>query len=187
MDQCEIVLAFWFSDIDPAQWWRDNSAFDDLIRQHFCPLLTRASRAGLPHWRESPRGRLAEILVLDQFPRRVFRGTPEAFAYERLAMGCAQEAIDAGDDMRLPMAKRVFVYGALWHGENHRMHELALSKLRAPGLELAFKCAQRHKDIIDRFGRDPCRNAVLERINTPEEEEFLLQRRKRQSLAALGL
>ena len=169
------VLKFWFQEISPAQWWKVDLEFDRLIVERFSDLSGRATRSELFDWRSEPRGRLAEIIVLDQFPRHVYRGNALAFANDTLALALAQEAVAAKADLTLPPKKRVFMYMPFMHSESRVIHEVAerLFKERAPQSNYDFEL--RHKVIIDRFGRYPHRNAMLGRQSTQEELEFLAQ------------
>lgn len=167
------VLHFWFDEITPAQWWKVDPAFDRLIDQRFGALHEQAVQAELAGWRSSPAGRLAEVLVLDQFSRNRFRGHPRAFAADGMALVLAQEAVAAGADMALPVEQRLFFYMPYMHSESRAIHAVAdpLFKARAPEDNHRFEL--RHKAIIDRFGRYPHRNAILGRVSTAEELAFL--------------
>jgi uncharacterized protein (DUF924 family) len=167
------VLAFWFEETTPAQWWSKSPDFDRLIEARFAPLHAAASRCELYAWRSSADGRLAEILVLDQFPRNIFRDRPQSFATDALALVLAQEAVAAGDDSTLDPARRAFLYMPYMHSESPLIHAQAVKLFAAPGMENNLAFERRHQAIIDRFGRYPHRNAILGRQSTPEELEFL--------------
>ncbi len=169
------VLQFWFDEIDPAQWWKVDPAFDALITQRFAELHASAARAELFGWRVSPGGRLAEVIVLDQFSRNMFRGSAQAFMSDGLALALAQEAVAARADTALPPEQRVFLYMPYMHSESRAIHWLAerLFREHAPGSNHDYEL--RHKAIIDRFGRYPHRNAALGRTSTAEELAFLQQ------------
>ena len=175
MFDSESVLAFWFKSIEPAMWWRKDEAFDALIAQRFGDLIAHAAQGGCAPWRDTPEGRLAEIIVLDQFSRNVFRGTPQSFAQDALALRCAQDAVAAGADKDLPLEQRAFVYMPFMHSEDPQVHEQAVVLFDQPGLEGSLDFEHKHKAIIDRFGHYPHRNAVLGRVSTPEEIAFLQQ------------
>lgn len=168
------ILAFWFDEIAPAQWWKVDPAFDALIGARFGALHLQAMRAELWTWRSTPQGRLAEIIVLDQFSRNLHRGTAQAFAADPLALGLAQEAVSRCDDWALPPERRAFLYMPYMHSESRLVHAVAepLFAERAPHV-LDFE--QRHRAIVDRFGRYPHRNEALGRVSTPEELAFLQQ------------
>jgi uncharacterized protein (DUF924 family) len=171
----EDVLAFWFGDLTPDDWWRKDPALDRRIADRFGPTLEAAARCELHAWRTTGRGRLAEVIVLDQFSRNVHRDTAAAFACDALALALAQEAVARGCDLELPPAERAFLYLPWMHSESALIHEEALRLFAAPGLEKNLDFERRHKAIIDRFGRYPHRNAVLGRTSTAEELEFLRQ------------
>lgn len=167
------VLRFWFEETTPAQWWKVDLTFDRLIAQRFGTLHRQASCGELFQWRAEPRGRLAEIIVLDQFSRNMFRGTPGAFASDVIALTLAQEAVAAGVDATLTVAERVFLYMPYMHSESRRIHEVAELLFQANAPDSNYQFELRHKAIIDRFGRYPHRNAILGRESTQEELAFL--------------
>jgi uncharacterized protein (DUF924 family) len=169
------VLQFWFGELTPADWWRKDPALDRRIAGRFGPTLAAASRCELYAWRGTARGRLAEVIVLDQFSRNVHRDTAAAFANDALALALAQEAVARGCDLELTAAERAFLYLPWMHSESALIHEEALRLYAAPGLEHNLDFERRHKAIIDRFGRYPHRNAMLGRASTDEEIEFLKQ------------
>lgn len=167
------VLDFWFVQTRPAQWWKVDPAFDAQVTDRFAPLHEAARRCELFSWRATPEGRLAEVIVLDQFARNLFRGTPHAFSADPLALALAQEAVAAGADLALPAEQRAFLYMPCMHSESRAIHAWAepLMRERAPAHTHEFEL--RHKAIVDRFGRYPHRNAILGRTSTAEEEAFL--------------
>jgi uncharacterized protein (DUF924 family) len=167
------VLAFWFEETRPAQWWAKSADFDRLIEARFGTLLAAASRCELCAWRSSSDGRLAEILVLDQFPRNIFRDRPQSFATDALALALAQEAVAAGADNAIDPARRAFLYMPYMHSESPLIHARAVELFAAPGMESNLAFELRHQAIIDRFGRYPHRNAILGRQSTVDEIEFL--------------
>lgn len=171
----EEVLSFWFQELKPAQWWRVAPELDAQIRERFGPVLMTARAGELEGWRRSPEGRLAEIIVLDQFSRNIHRGTPEAFAADSLALALAQKAVAQGADQALPIDRRGFLYMPYMHSESAAVHVIAVQLFSAPGLEESLKAELRHQEIIERFGRYPHRNVILGRTSTPEEEDFLRQ------------
>lgn len=173
MSAADEVLEFWFGELRPAQWWQKDPALDGLIRSRFGDLHERAVRGELMNWRANALGRLAEIIVLDQFSRNIWRDTPRAFASDGMALVLAQEAVAEGADQQLPVKWRAFLYMPFMHSESLRMHEQAMKLFSAPGLEDNLRFEQRHRDIIERFGRYPHRNAILGRPSTAEEAAFL--------------
>lgn len=170
------VHTFWFQEITPQQWWKVDPAFDAALRQRFGPLHAQAAAYELWDWRGTPQGRLAEIIVLDQFSRNLFRGTPGAFAQDPLALALAQEAVAGGHDAALTQPiERTFLYMPYMHSESARVHVQAEQLFRLNGLPDNHDFELRHQAIIERFGRYPHRNAILGRTSTPEEVEFLKQ------------
>jgi len=169
------VLDFWFDELTPKQWFRKDADLDRAITQRFGDTLAAAARCECWQWRETPAGRLAEILVLDQFSRNVHRDTPGAFAQDLLALALAQELIARGEDEVLPLAQRIFVYMPFMHSESLVIHDQAAVLFDQPGMEEQIDFERRHREIIERFGRYPHRNAILGRQSTPDELEFLDQ------------
>jgi len=169
----QLVIDFWFDEIDPKQWWRQDDEFDRRIRERFGVLHAQASKCELFAWRTSALGRLAEIIVLDQFSRNMFRNTAQAFAFDPLALALAQEAITAHAPEALEPAKRAFLYMPFMHSESLLIHEIAARLFAEEGMDSNLDFELRHKVIIERFGRYPHRNAVLGRESSDEEIEFL--------------
>lgn len=169
------ILRFWFEATPEAAWWKVDPAFDALLRDRYQALLAQAAAGELHAWRDSARGRLAEVLVLDQFPRNIHRGTPQAFANDPMALVLSQEAVRAGALAELTPVQRSFLLLPWMHSESAAIHALAepLYREHAPAGNHEFQL--RHKAIIDRFGRYPHRNAILGRESTPEELAFLQQ------------
>lgn len=169
------VLNFWFKEVEPRQWWAVDPEFDVRIRDRFLPLLEQAASGELSDWRKTPEGRLAEVIVLDQFSRNVFRYTPRAFMQDPMALALAQEAVASGAVEFLEPMERVFQLMPYMHSESVMVHQESerLFKKWTPASNYDFEL--RHKAIIDRFGRYPHRNRILSRLSTPEEEEFLTQ------------
>ena len=169
------VLQFWFHEITPAQWWKVDPALDALIAERFGELHRQAVRAELFQWRSAPLGRLAEVIVLDQFSRNIHRNDRRAFEADALALGLAQEAVAAQADLALAQEERLFLYMPYMHSESRLIHEVAERLFRENASQDSHDFELRHKAIIDRFGRYPHRNAVLGRESTPEEQAFLAQ------------
>ena len=167
------ILDFWFEELTTRQHFVKDAALDALIRARFGTTLEAAARCELWAWRATPQGRLAEIVVLDQFSRNAYRDTPRAFAQDALALVLAQELVATGQDRSLSIEQRVFAYLPYMHSESALVHAQAVALFSQPGLEdnLAFEL--RHKTIIDRFGRYPHRNAVLGRTSSALELAFL--------------
>lgn len=173
MIKAEDVLNFWFHELTPKQWFGGKGDLDDSIRSRFLPAHDAASRGELFQWRESVDGRLAEIIVLDQFSRNIYRGTPEAFAQDALALVLAQELVLLKYDAEIPLDRVAFAYMPYMHSESMLMHNEAMRLFSKPGLEDNYKFEILHRDIIEKFGRYPHRNEILGRASTSEEVEFL--------------
>ena len=167
------VLAFWFAD--KARWWKKDPAFDAEVKERFGALHEAVTRGEHEAWRATARGALAYVIVLDQFPRNMFRGTPRAFASDDQARRATVAAIEAGFDAALTPDERAFLYMPLMHSESvddqHRCVELFTKNGPADNIDYAV----RHRDIVVRFGRFPHRNEILGRDSTAEEIEFLKQ------------
>lgn len=169
------VLQFWFNELSAQQWFAKSDALDALIHDKFAATLIAASRGELWHWRKNAEGRLAEIIVLDQFSRNIYRDTPQAFTQDVVALVLAQEAVALGLDQQLNDAEKAFLYMPYMHSESPEIHEQAVQLFNQPGLEINYDYELKHKAIIDRFGRYPHRNAILGRVSTRDEVEFLKQ------------
>lgn len=169
------ILTFWFQDTAPKQWWQVDPAFDALIATRFGALLEQAARCELHAWRDTPQGRLAEVIVLDQCSRNIHRGTPLAFAQDPLALALAQEAVRQGAHLALNPTECSFLLLPFMHSESAAIHVEAERLYRAFAPEDNLDFELRHKAIVDRFGRYPHRNAILGRASTAEELAFLQQ------------
>jgi uncharacterized protein (DUF924 family) len=167
------ILRFWFTELTPKQHYAKDATLDEAIRTRFGATLEAAARCELFAWRSTPEGRLAEVLLLDQFSRNVYRDTARAFAQDALALALAQEMVASGQDRSLPLAQRSFAYMPYMHSESALVHDQAVALFSQPGMEDTLRFELRHQEIIDRFGRYPHRNAVLGRESTPEELAFL--------------
>ncbi len=178
------ILAFWFGEgarhgQRRAQWFKKDSVFDDEIRSRFLTIFELAAAGGLSHWQKQPHHCLALIIVLDQFPRNLFRGSFRAFATDPLARDATLQALAKGYDRRLKPVERQFIYLPLEHSESlpDQQHCLQLMQQLAEFGEtnVLHVWAEKHLLIIRRFGRFPHRNAALGRQNSAEEAEFLKQ------------
>lgn len=169
------VLSFWFDEIKPSQWWVKDDQLDQLIITRFSQLHTQAMNCELFDWRKTASGRLAEIIVLDQFSRNMFRGAPLCFANDALALGLAQQAIDAAADKSLSPVQRSFLYMPFMHSESLKIHEIAVGLFQKNGIQANLDFELKHKEVIEQFGRYPHRNKVLGRVSTDEELRFLQQ------------
>lgn len=167
------VLTFWFEEIEPKKWWVADPELDEQIRQRFLGLLRSAAQGELYSWRSNPRGRLAEVIVLDQFSRNIYRNTPLAFSQDPMALVLAQEAVAAGVHRALSPTERSFLLMPYMHSESGLIHIQAEALYREFAPPVSYEFELRHKAIIDRFGRYPHRNQILGRVSSPEEIEFL--------------
>ncbi|WP_192022894.1 DUF924 family protein [Shewanella sp. WPAGA9] len=169
------IIQFWFTDIDSDLWFTKDKGFDATIKQQFNHFHRQAIAGELFHWRNTALGRLAEIIVLDQFSRNLYRDSSKAFASDSLALVLAQEAIHCGDDKRLKPTERSFLYMPFMHSESLSIHQQALTLFKQDGLESNYQFELKHLEIIERFGRYPHRNMLLGRESTEEELRFLEQ------------
>jgi uncharacterized protein (DUF924 family) len=167
------ILNFWFQDLTPQQWFTKNATLDQLIIKKFQKIHNKAINAELFEWRKSSKGRLAEIIILDQFSRNIYREKKESFLYDSMALALAQEAIFQQTDQELNIQEKSFLYMPYMHSESIAIHKKAIELFSQPGLEKTLEFEYKHKTIIDRFGRYPHRNNVLQRISTQEEINFL--------------
>jgi uncharacterized protein (DUF924 family) len=182
------VLDFWFGapgSVDAGArrraWFVKDDAFDATIRERFGDTIDAAVAGGLREWDAiGPHGMLARLLVLDQFARNAYRGTPASFAGDTLALAAARHLVDVGADRELPPLQRAFVYMPFEHAEDAAMQARAVelfTRLAAehPGFDDMLDYAHRHRGVIARFGRFPHRNGILGRASTPDEVLFLQQ------------
>ena len=167
------ILHFWFDELTPKQHFEKDPALDDAMRKRFGSTLEAAARCELYAWRITTAGRLAEIIVLDQFSRNLFRDTPRAFAQDALALVLAQELVASGQDRSLPVTQRAFAYLPYMHSESVVIHEQAVQLFAQPGLEGNLDFEMRHKAILERFGRYPHRNQALDCPSSAPEQAFL--------------
>ncbi|MFS1423332.1 DUF924 family protein [Shewanella sp. 10N.286.48.B5] len=175
MDEVKQVINFWFTEIEPAQWFKKDVSFDELIRTRFGKLHTQAIAGELWLWRQHLQGRLAEIIILDQFSRNIYRDDARAFSADLMALALAQEAILQGLDQQLTAIERTFLYMPYMHSESLKVHQQGLALFKSNGLESNYQFELKHLKIIERFGRYPHRNELLGRTSTIEELAFLAQ------------
>lgn len=185
--QAQKILDFWFLPPDHPghgqarmEWFRKDDGFDAQIRAYFGTLIDGAIAGDLGEWDATPHGALARLIVLDQFTRNVYRGTPRAFAGDAWALALAVAMTQQGLDQQLPPMLRAFVYLPFEHAEDLAMQARAVELFQRlsqtqPGFESMLDYALRHQEVIARFGRFPHRNTILGRASTPEEVEFLRQ------------
>lgn len=169
------ILNFWFSETAKPLWFVKNTDFDQQIISRFRTTLEQARHGELWSWRDTAEGRLAEIIVLDQFSRNIFRNQAQAFAQDPLALVLAQEAISLSLDETLSAEQRSFLYLPFMHSESKLIHQDALRLFEKLGNPINLDFEHKHKVIIDRFGRYPHRNEILGRASTAEELQFLTE------------
>lgn len=188
-ERARAVLHFWFGDPTKADseygqqrqvWFRKDPAFDETIRSHFLSDYEQAAAGTLNSWQDQPPSCLALIVLLDQFPRNLFRGDPRSFATDAQALSAARYALAQGFDQELLPVERIFMYLPLEHSENLADQQESVQRVQAvaaqnPELDNTLDYAIRHRDVIERFGRFPHRNEILGRETTATEAEFLKQ------------
>ena len=171
----EDILLFWFVECTNKRRWAKDRTFDAMVKRRFESIYEAARAGELSHWRAGIRGRMAEIILLDQFSRNMFRDTARAFESDAMALVLAQEALGTGLLMTLKPEERSFAVMPYMHSESRLVQAQSVKVFEALELEENLSFAIRHKEIIDQFDRFPHRNAILNRRSTPEEIEFLAQ------------
>ncbi len=171
------ILHFWFEEVEPRQWFQKNDDFDDVIRQRFLSLYKLAVDGLCDSWKQDAEGCLAYCLVMDQFPRNMFRDSAEAFATDGKALLTAKYAVSRGFDQMLPVLRRRFLYLPYEHSEDltDQKTSVALFTRTKDEDPTGYEYALRHLQVIERFGRFPHRNAALGRASTVEELHYLAQ------------
>ena len=169
------VLDFWFSPASKAHWFERSDAFDAAVADRLGPWHDKAASGEIDGWAVEPAGLLALVILLDQVPRNIHRGTPRAFATDAKALALARLAVDQGLDEGLDLDQRLFLYLPFEHAEQLADQERSVALFRAMGDAHYLDYAIRHRDIVVRFGRFPHRNAILGRPSTAEELAFLEQ------------
>lgn len=167
------VLDFWFSDATGPNWFAKSDEFDQRVTRDFGDTYEAAHRRELDGWMDTPEGALALVIVLDQFPRNMFRGSGRSFESNDLALEHARAALDAGYDRQVDATRRQFFYLPFMHSEDLPDQTRSVELYEALGDAGSLKFAIAHHDIVERFGRFPHRNAALDRPSTPDEVEFL--------------
>ncbi|MCB9993035.1 MAG: DUF924 domain-containing protein [Hyphomicrobiaceae bacterium] len=170
------VIRFWFEDHGSDDWFGAKTEFDEELKSEFFETHAQVAAGEAWHWRETADGRVAEIVVLDQFSRQFYRGGAEAFATDRMALALAQELVQQGLDAALDHDRRMFAYMPFMHSESAVVQEEAVRLFTGLGDENALKFELAHRDVIARFGRFPMRNAALGRTSTAEEEAYIADR-----------
>jgi uncharacterized protein (DUF924 family) len=170
------ILRYWFDELQPDAWFRKDERVDAAIRERFGALHEQLAQLR-PQQLTTPPESIAAVIVLDQFPRNIFRGSPRAFATDALALAIAQHAIATGFDEQLTAQQRLFLYIPFQHAEDRAVQARSIELFTRLGLDENLDYARRHKEIIDRFGRFPHRNEVLGRESTAAEREFVATHR----------
>ena len=179
------ILDFWFQELKPKDWFKGGPWVDQVIRERYAELIDSVYRGEYESWLDSAAGRLACILILDQFPRNIYRGTPRSFSYDDRALEFALDGLRRGDDVLLGPYQRAFFYLPLEHSEEITVQDLSLERYTRLVIDTEvseredfrnyLKYAWLHYDIIRRFGRYPHRNGILDRESSAAESRFLTQ------------
>ncbi len=167
------ILQFWFSDAAREKWFHSTPEFDEEIRQRFEAVWGLARAGSYDHWEQDPQGALALVIVLDQFPLNMFREDARQYSTEANARKIAGHAIEQGFDQQLTDEQRVFLYLPFMHSESLEDQDYAVQLYQQAGLDDNLRYAHHHRDVVQRFGRFPHRNAALGRESTAEELEYL--------------
>ncbi|NTS76774.1 DUF924 domain-containing protein [Catenovulum sp. SM1970] len=169
------VLIFWFEQCTPTDWFKKSDEFDQLIHQRFAKIHQMVAQGECAHWRATAQGSLAEVIVLDQFSRNIYRDQIASFASDPMALTLAQVAIEKGFDQMLKPEEKSFLYMPFMHSESRFIHQQAVKLFNQQGLENNYQFELAHQAIIERFGRYPHRNAILNRQSSEEELTFFAQ------------
>jgi uncharacterized protein (DUF924 family) len=175
-DWAASIVHYWFEELQPDAWFRRDERVDAAIRERFGALHEQLAQSRSGQFTTALES-IAAVIALDQFPRNMFRGSPRAFATDALALSISQQAIAAGWDQQLTPQQRLFLYMPFQHSEERAVQAQSIELFAQLGLSENLDYAQRHKEIIDRFGRFPHRNAVLGRQSTTEELQFVATHR----------
>lgn len=168
------ILDFWFEEAGPDKWYVKNPDFDREITDRFLGQYAQAAAGKLDAWMDTPEGALALVLLLDQFPRNMFRDTAKAFATDEKALTIAKASVARGDDAKIPVFRSRFFYLPYMHSEDLQDQEACVRLFEAVSDRVDnLKWALAHRDVIEKFGRFPHRNAALGRTTTPEEQAWL--------------
>ncbi len=179
MEKPEAIIKFWFEEHNNEDWFGSSAAFDRELHEEFFDLHGKVSQGEAYKWRITPLGRLAEILVLDQFSRQFFRGKAQAFASDPMALTLAQELVASDGDKTLTNDQRIFAYMPYMHSESLVIHDEAVRLFTELGNEDNLRFENSHRDLIVRFGRYPMRNAALGRKSSTEELAYIKEREGR--------
>lgn len=166
------VIGFWFEELEPGSWFRRDDSVDARVRERFEPLYERLRRLPISAY-QTARESLAAVIVLDQFPRNMYRNTPQAFATDDLALAISKAAIERGFDLELTSQQRVLLYMPWQHAEDAGVQARSIELFGQLDNAETLDYARQHKEVVDRFGRFPHRNGILQRNSSAEEVEFL--------------
>ena len=178
MRTAEDVIRFWFVEHGPDDWFGGKAEFDAALAAEFAGTHARVALGEAWEWRKTPDGRFAEIIVLDQFSRQLHRGSPEAFAQDKMALVLAQEAVAASADQAIAPERRMFLFMPFMHAESLVIQEEGVKHFAQFGPDM-MKFMTGHRDCIARFGRFPFRNKALGRESTPEELAYMEEQKDR--------
>ena len=167
------IISFWFNRLQPKDWWSKNRELDRIIKLKFGTILNQGAKGLLANWRAEPSGRLAEIIVLDQFPRHIYRDRGEAYEFDTRAQSCCLMALDDQAHISLSAIENTFLLMPLIHSEEMELQRSGVELLRSYGTRSAYESAVRHLEVIKKFRRFPHRNISLNRKSTEAEEIFL--------------
>lgn len=181
MQSPDDVLSFWFDEHGQEDWFGGKPEFDAALAARFAPTHAAVAAGEAYLWRKSIEGRLAEIIVLDQFSRQLYRGSPKAFVQDGMALVLAQEAIATGLDQNLPVFRRMFLFMPFVHSESLVMQAQSIRLFQSFGEEGWLKYAHGHLETIQKFGRFPARNKALDRESTPDELAYIAESAARSS------
>ena len=167
------IISFWFNQLRPKDWWSKDRKLDQIIKLNFAATLNQGAKGLLANWRSNPSGRLAEIVVLDQFPRHIYRDRGEAYTVDRQAQSCCLMALDDKAHISLSARENTFLLMPLIHSEEMELQRRGVKLLRSYGTKSAHESAMRHLEVIKKFGRFPHRNSSLKRKSTKAEKIYL--------------
>ena len=167
------IISFWFNQLRPKDWWSKNRKLDQIIKLKFAATQNQGAKGLLTNWRSNPSGRLAEIIVLDQFPRHIYRDRGEAYTFDRQARSCCLIALDDKAHISLSARENTFLLMPLIHSEEMELQRSGVELLRSYGTKSAHESAMRHLEVIKKFGRFPHRNISLNRKSTKAEKIYL--------------
>ena len=176
MDDPQPIIDFWFSEAVRPRWFQSTDEFDQALIQRYEDIWQQAKHGKLDHWMQTAPGCLALVIILDQFPLNMYRGTAKSFSTEARSREIARHALELNFDAQMPVEQKAFLYMPFMHSEDMADQDRCLELFEQPGLESNLRFARHHRGIIEKFGRFPHRNAPLGRESTPAEIEYLNSR-----------